>query len=216
MPVAPDLKDAFEMVLLRMLVFRPAGDAEHVAPAAQPATQAISAPASVESTPAATAPQTQKPVTHAAKEPQPEPAATAPVQETPRVAHSIDELKDWVTLLPNLGLNAMVKELANNCFVEGWDDGQVALGIDKSKGYLATDKSREKIAQCMSDYFGQSLSVKIQASEAQIETPAMSRERAVEEKQKAAESSVEHDDFIQAMQDAFDAEIVPGTVKPNS
>ena len=58
--------------------------------------------------------------------------------------------------------------------------------------------------------------MKIQASEAQIETPAMSRERAAEEKQKAAESSVEHDDFIQAMQDAFDAEVVPGTVKPNS
>jgi DNA polymerase-3 subunit gamma/tau len=221
MSVAPDLKDAFEMVLLRMLVFRPAGDAELAAPATQGTPQAAASPEPVESSPipreAVSQPQA-KTASKAEPAPAPEqkPVATTQAPEPAGVAHSIEELKDWVTLLPNLGLSAMVKELANNCFVESWDESQVILGIDKSKEYLATDKSREKIAQCMSDYFGQNLSVRIQASEAQVETPAMSREKAAEEKQKAAESSVEHDDFIQAMQDAFDAEVVPGTVKPNS
>jgi len=221
MPVAPDLKDAFEMVLLRMLVFRPAGDAELAAPATQGTPQAAARPEAVKS---AVAPQqaVSQPQAKALSTPEPvsapeqKPVVPTPVPEPARVGHAIEELKDWVTLLPNLGLSAMVKELANNCYVESWDESQVTLGIDKSKEYLATDKSRERIAQCMSDYFGQKLSVSIQASESQVETPAMSRERAAEEKQKAAESSVEHDDFIQAMQDAFDAEIVPGTVKPNS
>jgi DNA polymerase-3 subunit gamma/tau len=207
MPVAPDLKDAFEMVLLRMLVFRPAGDAELAAPAAQGTAQTVARPE-----PQAKTASTPEPVSA----PEQKPVAPSPAPEAPRVAHSLEEFKDWVTLLPNLGLSAMVKELANNCFVETWNEEQVVLGIDKSKEYLATDKSRERIAQCICDYFGQNIAVKIQASEAQIETPAMSRERAAEEKQKAAESSVEHDDFIQAMQDAFDAEVVPGTVKPNS
>jgi len=221
MPVAPDLKDAFEMVLLRMLVFRPAGDAELAAPATQGTPQSVVRPEAVKS---AVAPQqaVSQPQAKTLSTPEPvsapeqKPVVPTPVTGPARVGHAIEELKDWVTLLPNLGLSAMVKELANNCYVESWDESQVTLGIDKSKEYLATDKSRERIAQCMSDYFGQNLSVSIQASEAQVETPAMSRERAAEEKQKAAESSVEHDDFIQAMQDAFDAEIVPGTVKPNS
>lgn len=215
MPVAPDLKDAFEMVLLRMLVFRPAGDTELVAPATQPATQTVVTPEPEASAPAVSAPESQEPVSQATVESQPEPTSTSPAPEIPQATHSMEELKDWVSLLPNLGLSAMVKELANNCFVESWGEGLVTLGIDQGKEYLVTDKSRARIAETMSEYFGQELTVKIQASEAQVETPAMSKERAVQEKQKAAESSVEHDDFIQAMQDAFDAEVVPGSVKPN-
>jgi DNA polymerase-3 subunit gamma/tau len=221
MPISPDLKDAFEMVLLRMLVFRPAGDAELAEPAAQPVSQPVTKPAPVE---AVSPTASQKPANAAetrteptiSAEPQAEPApASSPAVVEAEIPHSLDELNDWVTLLPNLGLSAMVKELANNCFVEGWGEGQVTLGIDKGKEYLATDKSRERITQCMNKYFGQELSVRIEASEAKVETPAMSRERAEQEKQKAAETSVEHDDFIQAMQDAFDAEVVPGSVKPN-
>lgn len=218
MPVSPDLKDAFEMVLLRMLVFRPAGDAELAEPATQPAAtpSQITAQKSAPGTKPAPVVQEKAPAPaeleprQANPEPEPAPAPT------PAASHSLEELNDWVNLLPNLGLSAMVKELANNCFVENWSEGRVLLGIDKSKEYLATDKSRERIAEAMNQYFGQVLSVNIQASEASAETPAMSRERAEQEKQKAAESSVEHDDFIRAMQDAFDAEIVPGTVKPNS
>ncbi|MCW8831580.1 MAG: DNA polymerase III subunit gamma/tau, partial [Gammaproteobacteria bacterium] len=49
-----------------------------------------------------------------------------------------------------------------------------------------------------------------------VETPAQSQARETNERQQQAEASIEGDSFVQAMKENFNAEIVPGSVKPVS
>jgi len=216
LPVAPDMHDAFEMVMLRMLAFTPAGpDAgeivrpERTGLATDSERSKTVAPTSeaekrTDGADSATLPQLQE---KARQEASPEPAELA--------SHDFAELGDWCGLVPGLGLSAMVRELANNCRGMGLEDKVVVLGLSKSKSHLATDNARSKLTDSLSNYFGQSLSLRIEITEEEGDTPEQSRQRAEKDRQRLAEKSIQDDSFIKALEETFDAEIVPGTVKPH-
>jgi DNA polymerase III subunit gamma/tau len=211
LPVAPDMHDAFEMVMLRMLAFTPdeQGDVETAVQAA-PGTTSVSGQSK-------TASRTEK------RNEGVNSTASAPVQKKASAAesgqavagHDLSELDDWCALVPNLGLSAMVRELANNCRGMGLENDVVVLGLAKPKSHLATDNARSKLADSLSLYFDQTLSLRIEITEDEGETPAQNRQRAAEDRQRQAEKTVQEDSFIKALEETFDAEIVPGTVKPN-
>ena len=52
------------------------------------------------------------------------------------------------------------------------------------------------------------------SSAEKIETPAQTQTRETNERQQQAEQAIEEDGFVQAMKENFNAEIVPGSVKP--
>ena len=49
---------------------------------------------------------------------------------------------------------------------------------------------------------------------AQAETPALQQQRETEERQQAAVTETEQDEIVLALQETFDARIVPGSIKP--
>ena len=49
---------------------------------------------------------------------------------------------------------------------------------------------------------------------AAAETPAQAEAREKDERQVQAEQSIEEDGFVQAMKQNFNAEVVPGSVRP--
>jgi len=207
LPVAPDMRDAFEMVLLRMLAFTPAGDdGQEVI---RPVPTAVS-----NSTPASTTPPVKE--SRAPESRQPEAIASAAVTEpAPAVSHDLSELEDWCALVPQLGITAMVREFANNCRYLRREDNAIVLGLAETKAHLATDKSKSKIQDILSEYFGQALKLTLELTQEEGETPAQSQQRAEQDRQKSAENSMQEDDFVKALGESFDAQIVPGTVKPN-
>ncbi|HEC17820.1 MAG TPA: DNA polymerase III subunit gamma/tau, partial [Gammaproteobacteria bacterium] len=92
LPLAPDARGGFEMVLLRMLAFRPDnGGAQPVAPA----SQAPARPAASATTPTPTASPDTAPA-----------ASTAPVPADP---------DDWENLVNAMNLSGMLQQLAANC-----------------------------------------------------------------------------------------------------
>ena len=218
LPLAPDMRSGFEMVLLRMLAFRPA-QATHLVGSAQPGS-AQAAPAQPGR--AATAPVVKKPP--ARSKPQAS-ADTAPQNNTTtvttgRVAEQpvsprVDS--DWAQILQQLAISGMVKQLAANCLLQKHEANSIVLTLDSRYKQLRNPKAEKRIQGALSEYFDAEISLQIEVADQQVlaaETPAQTGARERDERQQQAEDSIENDGFVQMMKKTMNAEIIPGSVKP--
>lgn len=225
LPFASEPRSGFEMVLLRMLAFRPAGGdgstPEHTrarAAGSVPATTEASGSKSarrqaVEAAPAATTPAVASP-------PDPAPAALADRPgpagdaDSPALRGPAAALPEWSLLIERLGLRAMTKALASNCVLEAVGADEVRLVLAQQHEDLRTDNTVDRLREALSRYLGRELRVKIRIGEPQAETPAAAASRGARERQVSAEAAIADDRVVLALRDTFGAELVPGSVKP--
>ena len=218
LPLAPDLRSGLEMVLLRMLSFRPASTGQVVT-----TTSNASAAKTAQNTPAQAAP------TSAPAPSQPRVAESAPVASPVPQADTAPatvnrDSRDWREILEGLAISGMVKQLAANCILQGIEDNIVTLAVDPVHQQLRNAKSEARLRKALCEYFDKDLrldivinkAAKVEAKGVPVETPAQSQARETGERQQHAEASIEGDSFVQAMKENFNAEIVPGSVKPVS
>lgn len=226
--LAPDLRTGLEMVLLRMLSFRPA-TAGKMAVAAASTTPAQAAPTGATQSAAAPLTNASPPVSPPSKvaEPPPPPppvAATEPAAARPAAVNR--DSRDWREILEGLPISGMVKQLAANCVLCEVTDKTIQLSVGEGHKQLCNVKSEKRLQQALCEYFDRDLRLEIVVAKAatavaepvdgRVETPAQSQARETDERQRQAESSVEEDSFVQALKENFNAEIVPGSVKPVS
>lgn len=225
LPLAPDLRSGLEMVLLRMLSFRPASTGQVAAtvtnvPAAQSSQNAptqTAAAVSLNTTVQASQPKVAEPVA-------PSPAPSPAPQASPAPVAVNRDSRDWREILEGLAVSGMVKQLAANCVLQGIEDNTVMLAVDAGHQQLRNPKSEARLKQALCEYFDKDLRLEIvvntgakaEAEGKPVETPAQSQARETGERQQQAEASIEGDSFVQAMKENFNAEIVPGSVKPVS
>ncbi|MFW5452924.1 DNA polymerase III subunit gamma/tau [Thioalkalivibrio sulfidiphilus] len=219
LPLAPDPRAGFEMALLRMLAFRPAGAGEAAtassvrsrpAPAPRSETQAR---APVEHARSATTPEPAP----AVREPRvPEPAASRPAPApapTPASTAAPGGL-DWVATVAAMGLGGPVLNLANHCAVGRYADGELVLTLASRHETLKSSNSERRLIEAVRQHLGEDLKVRIEIGEPAAETPAQSQVRASEERQRAAEAAVAGDELTARLGEVFGAQVVPGSVKP--
>ncbi|SMF96332.1 DNA polymerase-3 subunit gamma/tau [Methylomagnum ishizawai] len=219
LPLAPDPRGGFEMVLLRMLAFRPA---EATTYPSQPGT----APAHHDGQHAKSAPRPEPPrLIHppqARPEPPPTPASTQaptpPAQTTPAPAPNPDggapAQVNWRELIRATGVAALARELANNCVLEHLDETSCVLLLHPKQALLRAAHTEANLEKALQDYFRRPLKLTIKLGEPAGETPALQNQRQKEERQRAAEIEIEQDENVIALKERFDARIVPGSVKP--
>ncbi len=231
LPLAPDQRSGLEMVLLRMLTFRPAegaggaaitGGAQQTA-ASPPHSSVQSAArsstrsstqtgAAQQAAPAATATGVRESAAphRAAVSQQAEP--TAPADAASVGGASVD----WREMIESLAISGMVKQLAVNCVLNELAGNRVALTLDSAHHSLLTPRAQQRLQQALADYLDRDIHLEIQVGDtpAKVETPAKAVAREQDERQQQAEQSIEQDSFVQAMKETFNAEIVPGSVKP--
>ncbi len=205
LPLAPDPRAGLEMVLLRMLAFRPDDDAGQggAIPSRGRAVQAQRAgPASpVAPAPRADAMPRTTPIGDHVAEPPPDAASEA--------------ADAWSTLVARLKLAPMTRELANNCTLLSRDERRVVLGLDPARAGSLTDNTRERLRQALVDHFGAPLELEIRRAEADpaAPTPARRRELDEEARQRNAEQAIMNDPLVREVRQAFDAQPVPGTLR---
>ena len=90
----------------------------------------------------------------------------------------------------------------------------VHLILDPSQSSTLTGRQKERLREALSGYYGETIRLEIRTGTPGVETPAQQEQRRRAERQQAAETSIGNDPNIQAMQDAFGASLVPGSVKP--
>jgi DNA polymerase-3 subunit gamma/tau len=202
LPYAPDLPSGVEMVLLRMLAFRPeqSGELQQLSSAA---------PRS-----AATAPETNTRQAHS-KAPansmgdsNQQPAAPA------SHAHTNSAAASWSELVAQLELSGILQQLAMNC---GWverDGNSITLTLEPNCENLLTKERVERLEQLLRTHYAAPINLKIMVGQPENETPAQRAQREQQARLNAATEAIESDVNVQKILDTFGANINPDTIQP--
>jgi len=194
--LSPEPRGGFEMVLLRMLAFRPAPAGQVDAPAAAAATARVAA------SPAG-----------------PKQQAGADTTGMPPAIPQGDDtdMQSWARIVETLNVKGMVREMALNCAFHGRQGELISLSMDPVHRHLLSPARTRQLEQALADYYGQPVRVKID-NEGPLtrETPALKRKRELGEQQQRAVEAIEKDTNIKAITDAFGGSVNPDSIRPRN
>ncbi len=197
---APDARGGFEMALLRMLAFRP-----------QTAGQAAGGERSKQP-PAAIAARVTGSRGARDEGKRAETVERKASRRTPSARTGGGD--DWGSILEAMNLKGPVSQLAEHCLLVGQANDVIRLRLDKAGEVYRRAQLEKKLGQALAKHFGHSVRLEFTLGEVEQETPAQKKERAAQEKLKAAEQAIDADPAVRAMQEVFGAKVQPGSVKP--
>ena len=226
LPLAPEPRAGFEMTLLRMIAFRPAAviddsigpeslqavpEAGAAVEGGGPAKKSASAQPRQSPPPAAPPPAPRAPAPQSA----PATSAAGTGEDDPGDIRLADlGPGNWWQLLERLGLAGIVHSIASNSAVARCHEGQLELVLDERNANLLNDSHGGKIGKALENYFGEPVAVSISTGRPTAETPAMRRERLVEERQHEAVAAIEEDPQLQSLISRFDGELDRSSIQP--
>ncbi len=194
LPQAPDMRSGFEMVLLRMLAFRPdrAGVGGRIERPAKAAPREVQKRAeSIESS-----------------------AAEVTVSKPQSEQKAVVEISDWYGVVAQLGLGGIAQQLAHNCRYESWDGKRVRLHLDPEHQQLKVESTQQRLQKALEGYLNCSVKLDIQIGEQGLQTPAAEDALTRSNRQQGAEATIASDPMVQAIGEKFGASTVPGSIKP--
>ena len=198
LPLSPEPRGGFEMVMLRMLAFRPAAVAQKSAAARVPSQQA---------------PQSRTP---AAKKPAAKPVLPAMATDDKAGAASTGaSTSEWAGIIESLSLKGMAREMSLNCVFHGIEDDIIKLTMDPAHAHLLGKAREEQLEAALCEYYQRKVTVRI-AGEGKLEneTPAGQRARQQSERQQQAEQSISEDENVRAIRDAFGGSVNQDSIRP--
>jgi DNA polymerase-3 subunit gamma/tau len=203
--LAPDPRTGFEMVLLRMVAFRPHGGADAVpravggrAPGATPPPRGAPPAAAATPASASTSSSTSSPTT----------------DTVPLAVRGSAGAQDWSAIISALELQGAGRQLAAHCVLVGREGGVVRLALDPKSKFMRTPAVEEKLAQALSRYYGEPVRLEFTAVAPQAETPAQVDQRASQEETESARRAFESDPGVQGFRERFGATPLPETIRP--
>lgn len=208
LPLAPDPRAGFEMVLLRALAFRPMTGAPNAVPA--PAAPPRRTLATVTAAPPATVPGTGP------NAPRKTPPLSAPTESPPAAQTSVRlaSAADWQRLVAQLPLRAVPRQLAHNCDFREWVDGRLVLNLDPAAESMRTSNAEERLRETLEHALGRRITLDIQIAQPQQETLAQRDIRESGEREQAAVETLHTDPIAKQLREQFDADWVPGSITP--
>lgn len=200
--LAPEPRTGLEMVLLRMLAFRPAeAGTGYKAPqkkTLEPASArptAVPPPAVAEAEPAghlelpADKPRADKPVVVAAD-------------------------KGWATIVAGLDLVGVLKQLAMHCVIKQQTDELIQLALEPANEYLYTKERQERLQEIVSSAFGRPVRLNIEIEKSALATPAEQVRQQQEARQEAAAQAIRTDATVQKIIETFNATVDENAIQP--
>lgn len=242
--LAPTPRIGLEMALLRMLAFRPVPDdaatggtgrtggaqprgrSEHEPKATRAPVDRSSVRAAAD-TPTVPAGTSESSVSSGAASHDKSKAPTAAQSALERTASLPNmavphDTTTWMAALDRMGIRAAARQLADNCTVLGEQDGTLRLGLRREHELLLSDMLRRQIEQALIAAVGTQIRVRIEIiagdaadmAQATTDTPAHRAQVAKKRQQAHAELAFRSDPGVQSALDAFDAELVPDSIRP--
>jgi len=216
--LAPDPRSGFEMMLLRMLAFKPAraedalagestlsADAEASGGGAQ---SSDSAPPAVSGTGAAA----QSPVNEAR-------AAAAVTPPQPIQVESAEALlvpQNWRQLVEASPLRGLSRELAMNISPLSVDGQTLNATIDTASRHLMNEGRVRSVEKIVSDACSSAVKLNLSISDQVDNTPAGAQQLEQRERQRDAEVTIATDPAVRALGERFEATIVPDSIIPST
>lgn len=182
--LAPTPRLGFEMMLLRLLAFKPIteeqNDFHRVAKSANPST-----------------PITAKKQTAAAY----------------KVAQKHQKGLNWPTLIKQLNLTGLTYALAQQCALRSYQDNHISLYLDPRQTALRSVKQEAKLTQALSDYFEKPTTLEINLGDVGLSTPAHLQQQHKSQRLEQTTEALKNDPTIQALIQTFDAKLQPESIQ---
>ena len=212
LPLAPEPRGGFEMVLLRMLAFRPANAG--VQPVTSPAAAAQRpAPTATPSAPSAPAARSA-PAEQRIAEPAPTTSPAAQSVPIPSAAPGNGGTDEWENMVTAMNLSGMLQQLAANSALTLRDGNNFQLSLSPNHKYLLNKSREEGLGNALRQHLGQDVTLSITLEGVNTATPAERQQDRADARQSQAENVIENDTTVQAIMDAFDGQVKPGSVQP--
>ena len=219
LPLAPDSRTGFEMVMLRMLAFRPAavsapsnsgtGSQNKASTVQQTKKTANSKPeAGRQPATAATASKPELPPVNRVREPSP------PVTQDKSASPPDDPLcEQWLETVNSMSLNGMTQQLALHAAPESWDADHLKLVVDISNQAIASEERQKSLVKALKTQLGERTQVSIRIDDPTAETPAQRKSRLNAERQQKAEHAIRTDPIVEELVSTFDATIAGSSIQ---
>ncbi|MEJ2509766.1 MAG: DNA polymerase III subunit gamma/tau [Gammaproteobacteria bacterium] len=244
LPLAPDPRSGLEMVLLRMLAFRPAGEAGASAPLSSPQSTpaagrvgagaaaggraaptrrtSSAAPARGGAKPAAASsssapasrPRDASNEARTAQGPAPAAPTATSRADTQTPSAGGGPVEDWAGVVAQLKLSGVVRQLAVHAAPLGRAGNVLEMALDPACAQLLTKEREAKLQEALSAHFGEAITLHIKVQAPPSETPAAREDRQRGERQAEAERQIQDDANVQAIVEKFDARIKPDSIQP--
>jgi DNA polymerase-3 subunit gamma/tau len=227
LPLAPEPRSGFEMVLLRMLAFRPVqGEAVAPAPVSIPVrgdADGGSAPQVVTGQQAASRPASAAPAAtqaRAVSEPAPPPMQTTE-HTAPQTGSAVvgemplpGDAAGWASLVARLPLTGMTRQMAEHCALVSFAGGKLVLKLDPAFENMRNPRYEEGLRQALGHYLGDEVRLVIGSGAGAVATPQQLRKEQQATEQQTAEEAITGDTTLQSILEHFDGTIQPGSVRP--
>jgi DNA polymerase III subunit gamma/tau len=212
--LAPDPRGGFEMVMLRMLAFRPRTTGEVVAPPPASRVQTGAGGPPPRKVPPAVSPSRAMPGTAGAEVREAIPEAMPEAERTP--ASTADPaVEEWLSLIERIDLKGVARELALNCALQEHAERAVVLAVDPVHARLLNDARRRQIEQALGRHYGHPVSLKFLPEGAfHGDTPARRQARERDARKQQAIEAIEADENVKALRDAFGATVSYESIRP--
>ena len=197
--LAPDAKSGFEMIMLRMLAFRPLQSDEIPNSTLPPVSTKVN--------------QTE---TNKTQTKQQEEVLANKVEDTK--VTQVEKLPidpDWKNIIDEMALVGLVKELAGHCALKSHTNEKVELSLSPNQEHLLNENQKARLEKAIKTRFGENVKLSIEIEDPTNETPAEAKVREDRDRQKAAEQSVQNDPNVQSLIDTFNATVDKDSIRPN-
>jgi DNA polymerase-3 subunit gamma/tau len=201
--LSPDPRSGLEMILLRMLCFRPEE------PSGAPAD---SGEATVASTP-------QMAGSAVAERGQETNLGTTPASRISEEAQgngipaTLSDA-DWSEIVGRLDLKGIARQLALNCVLQERSANTLRLLLDSAHAHTRTANGEERLRMALEQFFGEPVRLNITLGQSSEATPARQQSQQQQAHQQAAEETIDRDANVRALREAFGARVKPGSVLP--
>ncbi|KAF3981001.1 MAG: DNA polymerase III subunit gamma/tau [Methylococcales symbiont of Hymedesmia sp. n. MRB-2018] len=197
--LAPDPRSGFEMVMLRMLTFRP--DNGEIPEKKNPPVVAKEKKPKIEN------PRQQVSTPTVKENIEPENNSQKNRRE------EISAINNWSVIVSKMKLRSFSLQLANNCVLISMDDNVCHLLLDSGHAQLKSTRAEEKLQKALQVYCSCPIKLKIELGKTDVMTPARKIIQKGEQRQQDAVDSINNDGNVQALKEHFDARIMPGTTE---
>ena len=199
---APDMRVGFEMIILRMIAFRPQGVIDENHKIAKLQSEFDRAGASEKEADSSAIKSSQS-----AKN-----SRKVRLQNNLDTPHSSS--LDWNKIFVNLELSGISYNIASHCALVKFDDCRLSLILDKEHANLFKERHLKIIEDSLSAYFEKEISLLIEIGQPPSETPAQRAVRLETVRQRDAQESVNRDEELKGLIDRFDGELDPSSIMP--
>jgi len=172
LPLAPEPRGGFEMLMLRMLAFRPNNEQQpSQVIATAPAITAHASPPSVN-------------------------VPSKPITSPPALTNTNNNQNEWGNIVHSLGLPGTIKQLALNCELKKHEGDTWHLTLSPDYTFLLTEERTKKIEELLQKQQGGPQNVRIRVEHPETETPAIEQQRIAETRQQYIVQAIDKDPFI--------------------